>query len=394
MPNYILTPDELDLVHKAVSKYQPRGFDRVHEYPAFIADRRRWEPDPLPIGKLLRDFGLMAEGNWPQDAAAWPEGIDRLAIPPALLGEPQALTLALALAILRPHWNKVEAHLEYLWMRSRLLAAWGVQEHTESQKRSKIFGEVVAFGAQQGAGWPLANDVLYFYVLGACLLSSMFLEGPPLGRGLIPDLTAAWGTDFREEVPLHAAAIRYWLVQPSGRLPFVGGSFWEFTVGPDGCLVPLSTVPPGSKRNFILSKGAARLVDHNGVLVGAVPTGQHLMLGSRDEGEAHIRIAHLHGPPGAQYVAGPELRISHHAPCGRLIFDADSELETWTCTCGLFNCDKKHRLSSWDPAVVPPNASLKTFLWTAVKGPGGGRTVLLGNFVRSMYYAFLCEGAA
>jgi hypothetical protein len=393
MPNYVPRPDELDLVRKAVNGYELRDFSTFREYVAFIADRHRWKPVPLPIGKLLSDFEAMSEDSWPKNATLWPKGINQTVVPPILFKHPRSLTLALALAILRPDWDRHAAHLEYLHMRTRLRAAWLAHKHSEPEKRRKIFDETVAFGAQQGAGWPIANDMLYFHVFGACILSSLFLEGPPLGIGLIPDLTASWGTDFREEVASHAVQIRWSLLLPSSSLPFKKGEFWEFVVGADGCQVPGSTVPPGSKRNFILTNGAARLVDHNGVLVGAVGAGQHLMLASSDEGEARIRIAHIQVTPNGQTVGGPELKIDHKMPCGRLLFDADSALETWTCTCGLFNCDKKHRLSAWNPAVRP-KAGLKSFLWTAVKGPGGGRAVQLGKFVGNMYYAYLCEGVA
>jgi hypothetical protein len=394
MPNYVPTPDDLDLVRKAVEKYEPQDFAAYQKYRAFMADRRRWAKIPLPICKLLCDFEAMSMKNWPGDAASWPAGINRAVIPSVLFDHPESLTLALAIAILWPDWNKDAAHLEYLWMRNRLLTAWAARQHTESQKRRKTFDEVVAFGAQHGAGWPVAKEVLYSHVFGACLLSSLFLEGPPLGGGLIPDLSAAWGTDFRDEVAGHAVGIRVWLQSPSANLPFKRGSFLEFTGSPDGCQVLGYLIPPGSKRNFVLTQGAARLVDHSGVLIGEVPAGQRLMLGSFDEGESRIRIAHLQLSAEGQTVAGPELKISAKTPCGRLLFDSDSSLEMWSCTCGLYNCDKKHRLRAWDPAAMPPRAGLKNFLWTAVKGPGGGRVVQLGKFVGNMYYAYLCEGVA
>jgi hypothetical protein len=393
MPTYVPSRDELDSVHEAVRKYSPEDFGAFRGYLAFVANPRRWAPVPLPIKKLLDDFARMEAGDWPGDPRSWPKNVDLGVIPPILLDNPGSLTLALALAILRPDWDVAAAEAEYLWMQSRLLAAWQTNGHSEKQKRHKTFDEVVAFGAQQGAGWPLPSEVVYFHVFSACILSSLFLEGPPVGRGLIPDLTASWGRNFRNDVGRHAAGIRAWLLLPSVYRPFIRGSFLEFTGGPDGCeVLGFDVVPTGSKRNLILTEGAARLVDHNGALVGAVSAGQHLMLGSFDEGEVRIRIAHIQSHRGGQNVGGPGLRIGKNRPCGRLLFDADSVLETWSCTCGLFNCDKKHRILAWDPAAFPPRASLKSFLWTAVKGPGGGRAVQLGKFVGSMYYAYLSEG--
>jgi hypothetical protein len=393
MPNYVPTLAELDLVHDAVGNYNPDDFAALHEYWAFIANVRQWKPVPLPIRKLIGDFERILGGTWPMDEASWPEDIDRAIIPPNLLDHPRSLALALALAIMRQDWDVGAALNEYLLIRNRLLPAWSVCAHTEAQKRRKILDEVVAFGSQFGAGWPVANNVVYYHVFSACVLSGLFLEGPPVGKGLIPDLTASWGRAFREEVDLHATKIRAWLVSPSVSRRFVQGSLLQFTGCADGCAVGgIDKILPGSKRNYILTNGTARLVDHIGILVGNVRPGQHLMSGAFDEGEARIRIAHLAAHGGGLTVAGPELRIGRTRPFGRLLFDANSDLETWSCSCGSFNCDKRHRLSAWDPAAFPPAASLRSFLWTAVKGPGGGRAVLLGNFVGSMYYAYLCGG--
>jgi hypothetical protein len=68
----------------------------------------------------------------------------------------------------------------------------------------------------------------------------------------------------------------------------------------------------------------------------------------------------------------------------------ESQLEAWSCTCGKWQCDKRHRLEGWDPGTLPPNASLRTFIWTAVKGPRPGFG--LKSFITGMYYAVLCDG--
>jgi len=388
MPTYIPSDIEFDSVRGAVQGYASSDFSAHLEFDTFLSAAGRGSArPPLPIRKFVRDFERFVEtGDCPPD-------IQCHQIAPGLLAYPRSLALALGTAVLRPDWDVEEVRNEYCQMRERLLAAWEAHPHNARQMRRKIVDEVVWFGAQQVPGWGLASDVVYHDVFAACAACEPFLEGPPRGAGLIPELTGSWGTSFREELPLHAAKIMSWLERPNVPLNMPRQSFLLCVPSQNGCSIAPGfwEVLPGSKRNFVLQDGSACLVGPH-VFSEPVPAGQHLMLRSLDEGESQIQIAKLVVTPTSMYIEGPNLKIPNTEPWGKLEFQEISVLDSWSCLCGAFSCNKRHRLSAWDPESHPPRASLKSFLWTAVKGTGTRGAIKLGEFTAGMYYACLCGG--
>jgi hypothetical protein len=346
-------------------------------------------------------------------AGGLPAGIATAVLPPPLAANPKSTTLAVAHCMLRPSrlWAAAAAVQEFQLMRGPLLAAWAAL-HGEHQKRRKIVDQAVLFGAQNL--WPTAVEVVISWILGdpyrimgwppripplaapldrgALEIAADFLEGPPRNPGgLIPRLSACWGGDFKDSLSFVAGKIWSWLRTPLMELPFEPGHTLAFTPETVGVgLGPLfADVPPGSRRNFRLLSGGAALTGPNG-FNQPIPPGQRLMLRALDEGEAAIQVAHFvpHGGGGA--IAGPILTVVAGGLPGLLSFSHRSVLEAWSCTCGTWSCDKRHRLEGWDPGAVPANASLRTFLQTAVKGPGQGFGGF-GKYVTSMLYAALCD---
>lgn len=386
LPNYVPTADELDAVRGAVypenpaAAYNPRGPFNPN-YPE------------RSIDKLIEDFETMALTGVLPPGVSIHDIPDNLNLPT----NERSRVLAIALAILRPSWNADEVHCEFIQMRKRLLAAWRAS-HGPVEKRRKTIDEVVAFGSLQAPvpGWPLAHEIIAREIVGACRSAANSFE-PPNGVGLIPGLTASWGTPFSQETLLHGFQILSWMQLPYIAFALHAGSSILFHVDTDGCrsevpgLMP-DVVPPGSRRNLVLTRPCARLQGPNG-FDQPVPTLRRLMLRSLDEEKAEIQLAELVSHGGGVTIAGSNLKLtSNPSTSGQLVIEQASELQRWTCPCGRWTCSKEHRLSEWDPAGCPPNASLRTFLWTAVKGPGNANAFHVGEFVQGMYYALLREG--
>jgi hypothetical protein len=363
MPVYIPTQEELDLVHRAVVWYRTNDVDPL-EWIDRIARGER--PEHI---------------NWRQ-------------IAPGLLEHPRSLALAIALAIMRPVWNAAAARQEFCRIREPLLAAWAARPHNAGQKLRKTLDAAVAFGALQSPGWPLARHVVFNHVLDACMMSAAYLKGPPEGTGLIPALSECWGQPFDDEVPVHATMILQWLTVPVLSLTFEPEWYLLFANRASGCLVApgFTEVLPGSRRSFLLKRGRAQLAARNtDVFAEPVPAGQRLILRSFDEGESEVHLARLVVRGRATYLDGKKLKLGPmNEPWGSLSFETRSDLELWTCPCGGWSCDDRHRLSSWHPGRGPANATLRTFLLTAVKGPGA--VIKFGTFLSGMYYALLCSG--
>jgi hypothetical protein len=383
MPSYEPSLDELNDVRAAVGGYNPH-----HPFNPNHAERQ--------IDCLIEDFNnLIAAG-------AMPVGVNAAAMPPALNlpANDRSRALAVALAIMRPDWDAAEALNEFRYMRNRLLEAWRKKRHQPEQKLRKTVDEVVAYGSLRAPvpGWPLAHEVVYREIHAACMSVADHIVGPPNGHGLIPDLNAAWGQPFKDEVPFHASEILSWLQLPYVQPPPVINAPVSvvFSIGVDGCDIDvpghgIDVVPPGSRRNLLLVRLCARLQGPRG-FDESVPVVRRLMLRSLDERKAEIQLAELVAHDKGVNIAGPTLKLTD-APgsLAQLSFEADSDLQVWECPCGRWTCDREHRLSVWDPSEYPPDASLRTFLWTAVKGKGG--RFLVGTFIESMYYALLREGA-
>ena len=71
-------------------------------------------------------------------------------------------------------------------------------------------------------------------------------------------------------------------------------------------------------------------------------------------------------------------------------FTTDSVLEAWSCTCGTWECDRRHRISGWNPLTASEEETLTSFVWNALKGANKGFNVT--PFITGMYYALLCDG--
>jgi hypothetical protein len=72
-----------------------------------------------------------------------------------------------------------------------------------------------------------------------------------------------------------------------------------------------------------------------------------------------------------------------------------TSVAVWECTCGNRNCDKRHRLSAWDPIRRVPSRraaggetrlSLATWLTSSVKGC---RRILAGSLVQNLLFQYL-----
>ena len=64
-----------------------------------------------------------------------------------------------------------------------------------------------------------------------------------------------------------------------------------------------------------------------------------------------------------------------------------SELVVWACSCGNINCQRRHRLESWDPANR--DVKLWSFAASAVKGPK--RTIGTGSMAQGIYFPLLAR---
>jgi hypothetical protein len=162
----------------------------------------------------------------------------------------------------------------------------------------------------------------------------------------------------------------------------------------------LETVLAGCRRNFRVQSGKAILSGPK-KFNHAVLAGQRLMIRGLDEGRAEIQLAHFVPNSHGGAIGGEKcsLDISQTA---LLTAVEPSDIEAWSCTCGTWRCDERHRLSGWNPGGIPPKASLQTFLDTAIKGPKSKKKEGASNrqtaefplhsFITGMLYTLLCEG--
>lgn len=314
----------------------------------------------------------------------------------------RSLAASVALSITWPvgAWSASEAREVFRTISPALLSAWAARTHTPAQQLQKTVDHAVVAGIRRG--WPIPLDVLYALLLGPVGASVDFLRGRPVARGavgpgqgglecaggLIPDLDCCWGGDFREDANWAIGAMLHRLRQPYARLPRMpqsrsiqiacnadGVSF-----GPKYFRMPALS---GARRNFRLTAGSA-ILQKNGAHFAYVAEGQRLMLRVLDEGTAQVVMAE----PRGGTVGGRQLDLVA-GDIASLQFTADSIVEAWACTCGTWECDRRHRLSGWIPDS-DPDETLSTFIWNAVKGANAGFN--LKTFITGMYYALLCDG--
>jgi len=308
-----------------------------------------------------------------------------------------AIAIAIALALLWPPgmWNASEAQEEFKAIDVDLTGAEPLRQTVD---------HVAVSGMRRR--WAPAIRVLESSLLGDIFnyrgpvgAAIRYLRGYPVedqeGQfdGLIPDLDARWGCDFREDGNSHAGILTNRLLQPFVVFHPDPGSDVKFAwddVRPDEVVVmpffPKKPVPVGSRRNYRLASGTGELLK-NGIHFAFVPSGQRLILRVLDDCQAELQLAYRRG----SNVAGRKLMFQSTDDV-RLRFTGDdpSIFEAWNCTCGALDCDQKHRLSAWNPRTMNDGTTLASFLATAVKGPD--RTMRMNVFIQGMYYALLCNG--
>ena len=378
MPIYDPTPEDLQQVFHAVRD-------------AGLLD--------MPGPYLLSHLERLASGNPPP-------GLAGIALP-GMRGNQRCLHLAIALAMVRPQalWNSHDACAEFHQIASDLVTTWGTAHHTDAQKMRKTIDHVMAFGARQA--WQGATEATYYTILGDPVRfvpgwpphTSALPARLPIGAieaslahlvSLIPGLAACWGGPIESEASLHTAYIQNRLLQPTSAHQLRPGDGIEFSSNPEGVHfnILFRAIPPGSSRTFLLADGSAALMGPRG-FVEHVPAGQRLIVRALDEGDAEIQLAQFVPNPKGGAMGGRTCKL-HDGEAAQLVAGVESMLQAWACTCGKWQCDKRHRLEAWDPRAIPPNGSLRTFIWTAVKGPTRGFE--LKSFITGMYYALLCEG--
>ena len=352
----------------------------------------------LPGPYLLSHLERLANGDVPSGLAP--------ATLPRMGGNARSLHLAIALVMLRPkeQWSSTAACADFQEIARDLIATWEIAEHTDAQKMRKTVDHVVAFGARQA--WQAATEALYYIILGdpARFVLDWPAHNPALPErlptgaieaslahlvSLIPGLAACWGGPIEFEAPLHAAYLQQRLLQPRSSHKLLTGDELVFSSDPEGVRINVlfRDILPGSSRTFLLAGGGGTLRGPRG-FDQVVPAGQRLIVRALDEGDAEIQLAQPVANSEEGAIGGPTCKF-HDGERARLVA-SESLLEAWACACGKWKCDERHRLEAWDPRALPPNASLRTFIWTAVKGPTRG--FQLKSFITGMYYALLCEG--
>jgi hypothetical protein len=292
--------------------------------------------------------------------------------------------LAIALVLARPSrsWSGQVARRELQEIAVDLLPVWEDPAHTDRQKLRKTVDHVLVFGAHKD--WPCALEVIFYWILSAVEASLRFVAG------LIPDLEECWGDPITLDAPLLASLIQDRLLQSARRDHLSPGDSLQFSVTPECVDIdPLfQEILPGCRRNFKILDGEATLSAGDN-FNHPVSAGQRLIVRASDEGEAAIQLAHVVPGSSGGSIGGPicGLRRGQFATLKAL---QHSTYEAFSCTCGTWQCDVRHRLTGWSPSILPPSASLRTFLWTAAKGPIAG--FKLKGFVTGMLYALLCEG--
>jgi hypothetical protein len=335
----------------------------------------------LSGNELLEQMDCLAQGTWPFSIKEVCPGLEEKRVSTAL---------AIALAILWPPgmWHAEEAQREF----DRVAA--GLPE-TVSLRQTVDHATVCAVRVR----WAPAYRLLTSSILGDIEkyrgpvgTAIRFLRGYPVhGQldGLIPDLDRCWGHAFTNDGNGHVADLMHRLLKPVVSFQPKPGSEVEFTWEDNQVVVkPFSKepVPAGSRRNYRLAEGAGELFK-NEKHDSWVGTGQRLILRVFDDGEAELQIAYPKGGNVGghklKFKSGDDLRL-------RFTAEADSEFESWNCTCGALDCDKSHRLEAWDPLTMPAKMTLASFLGTAIKGPSNSLKIKV--FIQGMYYALLCDG--
>ena len=78
-------------------------------------------------------------------------------------------------------------------------------------------------------------------------------------------------------------------------------------------------------------------------------------------------------PRGDNNIGGRQLPLKT-GDFAAMHFTADSVLEAWSCTCGTWECDRRHRISGWNPLAASDKETLTSFIWNAAKGANKGFT--------------------
>jgi len=367
----------------------------------------------LPGARLLDLLNELAAERWP---------VADLACCDDLLEQPCFAALAFSLVLLwppgQPHARV--AHAKFLDLATGFEAVWDKVPHNKQQKLRKIVDHLVVVGVQESVArsenWSPAMDVFYTLLngnprryhgpIGEC---ARFLRGNPIGPpgengaqamdGLIPDLDLCWQEDFRLDANYHVAAIMNRILQPFIEWPtFVSGDFITFDWDDEREAVVVEShwpsvpelqqdrVPVGARRTYRLKKGSA-VLRRGGIEWAKVPEGQRMILRVMDHSKAQIQLA---VPMGRDNIGGHILSFGPgDGVCLETLTDG-TIIEAWSCTCGTWKCDKRHRLAAWDPWTMPAEMTLKSFLWTAVKGATA--QLHIKSFISGMYYAMLCNG--
>jgi hypothetical protein len=321
--------------------------------------------------------------------------------------EHKGLALAITIALTLDHpWTGTAAFMNVSNATSELLP------YTDQRLGiRRIVDHSIVYGARKG--WAASKEVLYMLLLGDIrrIFQGLSAKGLPpvrpdrqLPRGpieasmgflhdLIPRFSECWGLDTRKDgarvvteiAPVLAAEIRHRMARPFRTIRLSAGELLVFermieqlTISPD-----FSCLQPGSKRNFHLTLGTVVLENMRGFRK-EVKAKQRIIARCLDAG-AQIQLATFDG----NGMAGPKCHLDV-LDKAVLTAQAACEIEDWACTCATGACSRRHRLDGWDLATMPTAQTLRSFLWTAVKGPGEG--FKLKSFVTGMLYPILCDG--